>query len=237
MRLFFGFLLSVCFVSCGFFDQKVSGNGNILTEKIETGSFSSVALSGSMNVQVRQDNSNGVSIRTDENLIPLIEVFVDGSTLVVREMKGYNLRPSKELVIYVSAPVFREIAVSGSGNIISDNAITGSESLNMKLSGSGTIDMEVDLPKIMTSVSGSGTVMLSGRSNDLEIDLSGSGSIKCFELESDNVSLDLSGSADAEVTANQNLDVHVSGAADVMYRGNAKVKKSISGSGSVKKVG
>ena len=63
------------------------------------------------------------------------------------------------------------------------------------------------------------------------------GSIKCFELESDNVSLDLSGSADAEVTANQNLDVHVSGAADVMYRGNAKVKKSISGSGSVKKVG
>lgn len=237
MRHLIYILLPVFFISCGYFGHRVSGNGNIITEKIETGTFQSVSVSGAMNIQVRQDNSTSISIRTDENLIPLIDVYVDGSTLVVREKKGYNLRPSRELIVYVSAPLFREISVSGSGNIISDNKITGNESLSLKVSGSGKIDMEVDIPQVSTRVSGSGTVILSGQSDVLDMHLSGSGDIRCFDLNSDDVTLELSGSADAEVTANKKLEVHVSGSADVLYKGNANVTKHISGSGSVKKAG
>ncbi|GAA4746821.1 hypothetical protein GCM10023229_28670 [Flavisolibacter ginsenosidimutans] len=96
--------------------------------------------------------------------------------------------------------------------------------------------MQVSVPKVSAHVSGSGDVFLKGTSKEFEGSISGSGSIKAFDLSTDDTKLDLSGAADAEVTANQKLDVHVSGSGDVKYKGAASVSQEISGSGSVKKV-
>ena len=62
--------------------------------------------------------------------------------------------------------------------------------------------------------------------------------MKCFDLVTDHARLDLSGAADAQVTANKTLGVEVSGSGQVQYKGNATLspEPSISGSGGVKKV-
>ena len=185
--------------SCNWFGgKKVSGNGKIITQERKVSSFNSVEASGSLKVHIRQDSASLVRIETDDNLMEYIEIYVTGSTLVIKEKNGFNLSPSKDLIIYTSAPVYRSVDVSGAGDIISDNIISGGEPLEMSVSGSG--------------------------------------SIKAFDLTTDISTLNLSGAADAEVTANQKLDVNVSGSGDVKYKGNASVSQSISGSGSVKKV-
>lgn len=227
------FLLSSCNIFGG---KRVSGNGKITTQQRQVSSFNSIEASGSIKVHVRQDSSSSVKIETDENLMEYVDVYTTGNKLVIKAKEGYNLDPSKDLIVYAAAPLFRSIDVSGSGDIISDNIISGGEPLEMGVSGSGMINVQVALPKVSADVSGSGDVFLKGTAKEFAGSISGSGSIKAFDLTTDNTSLHLSGAADAEVTANQKLDVSVSGSGDVKYKGNAAVSQSISGSGSVKKV-
>lgn len=238
MRTLTFLLLVILFAtSCNFLGQRVSGNGNIVSRDRSVGSFNSIDASGSVKVHLKQDASTSVRIETDDNLQQYVDVYTNGNTLVIKSKNGYNLNPTRNIVVYTSAPVYKSIDVSGSGDILSDNTISGAEALDMQVSGSGKIDVQVSLPKVSADVSGSGDVFLKGTSKEFEGSISGSGSIKAFDLTTDDTKLDLSGAADAEVTANEKLDVHVSGSGDVKYKGNAKsVSQNISGSGSVKKV-
>jgi hypothetical protein len=97
--------------------------------------------------------------------------------------------------------------------------------------------MEVALPKVYAEISGSGSINLKGQATDFSAHVSGSGDVKCFDLVTDVTELNLSGSSDAEVTANKQLNIDASGSSSISYKGNASVSQNISGSGSVKKVG
>jgi hypothetical protein len=238
MRIFLVTLIAACLLtSCDFFGgERVRGNGRIVTEQKNARDFQNVSVSGGMNIRLKQGNEFAVNISTDENLMQYVDVFVEGNTLVVREKSGYNLRPSKDIVLNVTAPAFGNIGLSGSGNISSENTITGNGAVEVTVSGSGDVNMDVDVPSINSSVSGSATIALKGHANKMKVELSGSGKIRCFDLNSDDVAISISGSANAEVVANYKLDVEVSGSGDVVYKGNASVTQSISGSGSVRKV-
>lgn len=205
-------------------------------KELTVGSFNSLDVRGNMKVSLRQESGSGVTIQTDDNLFEFLDVRVEGNTLVVDTRDGYNLNPSKDIIAYVSAPDFREIQLSGACDIVSEGIISGNEKLIISGSGSSEIELDVNVPAIETSLSGSGSVKLTGEARHFIANVSGSGDIICFDLVADNIQLDLSGSADVEVTANKQLDIDASGSSNVSYRGNAKVTQSISGSGSVKKV-
>ena len=228
------FILSACHFGSG---EKIKGNGQIVTQEKNLTGFNRVQVSGSMNVHLLQQANGMVKITADENLMPFIEVSTNGDKLIVREKKGYNLDPSSDIIIYAAAPAFEEITVSGSGDIISDNTLSGDEGLELKVSGSGNVQMKVDMPKLKTSVSGSGSVVLMGEAEDLDISISGSGDVRCFDLTSDNVEIAVSGSSNAEVTALKKLDAKVSGSGTVQYKGNPTISTKVSGSGEVKKAG
>lgn len=217
--------------------ERITGNGQIVTRQRTAESFNSVEVSGGIKVHVRQQPTNEVSIETDENLMEFIDVFTDRGTLVIKEKSGYNLNPSKELTVFVAAPVFESIEVNGACDIIGEGTVSGNQPLKMRVSGSGDIVMQVHLPAVSAHISGSGNVQLAGKATNFDAHVSGSGSVKCLELETENTTLDLSGSSDAKVFANQQLNIDASGSASIEYKGAARVNQSISGSGSVKKIG
>lgn len=237
MRIFLLSFLLISLASCHFLGigEKVYGDGNIVKQERSTGNFSSVEVSGSITVRVRQATSSAVSIETDQNLQQYIEANVAGDKLVIHSRDGYNLDPSRDIIVYVSSPTFRDIDVSGACDIISEGLIRANEPMNVSVSGSGNIEMEVDLPSIKTEVSGSGGVHLKGRAANFESTVSGSGEIKCFDLMAETIKISISGGGDAEVNASKQLDVQVSGSGTVVYKGNPQVSKDISGSGSVEK--
>ena len=238
MRIFFiAFSVLLLFSSCQMFGGKrIKGNGNIVTQDKTTGAFNSIDVSGAVAVHIRQDSIPSVRIETDENLLEYLDVSVDGNTLVIKTKNGYNLNPSKEIIVYATAASFEDIDASGACQIISDNLISGNRELKIEASGATAINLQVTLPKLTTNVSGSGEVVLKGVAKEFSGSISGAGSIRGFDLITDKTELDLSGAADAQVTANQKLDVEVSGSGDVQYKGNANVNQKISGAGSVKKV-
>lgn len=224
--------------SCRFLGgERVTGNGHIITQQKNVGSFNSVEVSGAVKVHILQNAIRLVKLETDENLMQYLDIYTSGNTLVIRTKNGFNLDPTKEIIAYIAAPVFKDIDVSGACDIIGDGPITGNDALSMHVSGSGNINMEVNLPKLTTEISGSGSVNLKGQAIDFEAHVSGSGDVKCFDLVTDNTKLDLSGSSDAEITANKKLNVEASGSSSIQYKGNPALNQSTSGSGGIKKVG
>ena len=224
--------------SCRYFGmERIHGDGHIVTRQRTTDAFHSVDVSGAIKVHIRQEAASTLKIEADQNLMEYIETYTEGNTLVIKEREGINLDPSKDIVVYLSAPAFKEIEVSGACDIIGDSPITGNDELNMHVSGSGDIVMQVALPRVSAEISGSGSINLKGQAQQFSAHVSGAGDVKCFELVTDHTELDLSGASEVEITANKQLDIEASGASSVEYRGGATVSQNISGAGSVKKVG
>jgi hypothetical protein len=235
--IIFSLLFSTIFISCSYIGGKrIRGNGNIKTETRTTGQFSSVDVGGNIDVYVKQDSVASVKIETDENLLEYMQITVDGGTLKIREEKGYNLRPSKSIKVFVSGPSFTHFEASGACDIYSENKINGIAAISINLSGACNVKMDLNTPRINVDLSGAGTITLKGETKDFHVDGSGSTDVNCFELMTENARIEMSGAGDAEVFASVKLDVHVSGAADVKYKGNATVSQIVSGAGSVKKI-
>jgi hypothetical protein len=230
-------ILPIAVSSCRFMGRRVRGNGVIKSQEHTVSTFKNVEVSGSINVYVSQGEIKPVKIESDENLLQYVEVTQEGDKLIVRERSGYNLQPTDEMKIYVTAPVYNSIEVSGASDIIGQTKINNPEDLELHASGAGDIKMDVDAPSLTAEISGSGSIDLKGQTKNVELGLSGAGHAHCYDLLSENVKVDISGAGSAEVYASMKLEATVSGAGNVSYKGNAaSVNQHISGVGSVEKV-
>ena len=207
------------------------------TEDRNITGFDGVESSGSFDVYVSSGSSESVKIEADENLLSLIETYKEGNTLHIKTKQGFWLQSSNGVKVHVTAPNYTKIHSYGSGNIISQNKITGSGPLDLGVTGSADIKVDVEAPEISADITGSGNLFIKGETKKFKSDVNGSGSVKAFDLKSEDTKVDISGSGDAELYASVKLDVSVSGSGDVRYKGNAtQVSQHVSGSGSVRKV-
>jgi hypothetical protein len=229
--------LPLLLASCqGIFGKRVHGDGNIKTEDRPVSDFKNVDVSGAAKVLVSQGDHPSVKIEGDENLLQYMEVTQVGNKIEVREKPGFNIVPTTDLKVYVTAPVFNDIDASGACDIIGQTKISNPEDLAMHVSGAGDIRMEVEAPSLKAEVSGSGSIYLKGQTKDVFLDLTGAGHAHCFDLLSETTKVVISGAGSAEVYASVKLDAEVSGAGNVKYKGNATdVKQDVSGAGSVQK--
>ncbi|HEX8315431.1 MAG TPA: head GIN domain-containing protein [Flavisolibacter sp.] len=226
------FLLSSCTFLGG---KKVRGNGNVVSQNRQVSSFTNLDVSGAVTVRLKQDAASGVRVETDDNLQEYLEVKVDGNTLHIRPRSGYNLDPSKDVIVYVSASKFNEIDLSGASNITSEGTITGDE-IALHASGASEINMQLKVSKFTSELSGASTLKLAGNADKFSTDASGASKILCLDLTTQEANLDLSGASEAAVTAEKELNIDASGASNVEYRGNANINQKSSGASNVKKL-
>jgi len=234
----FSILSVIVLSSCHYFGGKhVDGNGNIVTRDHTVGPFQRVEVGGAMHVYVKQDSSQGpVKVETDENLQDLIEIRETNGVLYISPVNNYNLDPSKELKVYVTTTQFRGLGVSGASHLHSENKLTSSETMDIDLSGASEIKLDIKAPRINSEISGASTVVLTGETKDFNASGSGASNYKCFDLMTENTTVDISGACNADVFASVKLDVQASGASGVKYRGAAALTQDLSGASGIKKV-
>jgi len=223
-------LISSCNVING---TGVTGNGNIRTEKRNTGNFSAVKTSGSIDIEINSGDAISVSVENDDNLLQYVVTEVKNGALNVYYEDGYSIN-NDHVKVYVTVPSLDKVGVSGSGDITTQGILKNSKQIEMNVSGSGSIKAAVDAPAIDISVSGSGDVSVSGHTKDFTSSTSGSGDINCGGLESENARVKIIGSGNAHVFASVHLSVDIVGSGDVYYRGNPSSPEiHTAGSGSV----
>ena len=227
-------LLVVLVSSCHFMGgRRVRGNGNLSSQTRSVGAFNSIRSQGHMDVIVSPGTDYSVKVEADENLLKYILTDKDGDALVIHTRNNYNLDPRAGMKVYITAPAIEGISISGSGSVISNGKLTANNKLEIHISGSGDVKLDVNAPEITSEASGNSNVVLSGTTHNLSTEINGSGEVHCFNLLSENTKVEISGSGSAEVYASKQLEVHISGSGDVAYKGTPAINQHIAGSGSV----
>ena len=211
--------------------ESVQGSGNIITQEREVAEFSEVRLKGSGKVFLTPGETQSLEIKTDDNIMPLIETEVSGRKLTISH--GNNrLRPTF-FEVYITIQKLEEVGISGSGEIVGNDRFV-TDSLYIDISGSGDMDLEVETGLLENKISGSGSLQLSGKAEEYNISVSGSGKINAFGVDAKHVSVRVSGSGNCRISVSESLDARISGSGDVYYRGQPKIDARVSGSGTLK---
>ncbi|MEJ1222251.1 head GIN domain-containing protein [Sediminicola sp. 1XM1-17] len=219
--------------------KKIKGNGNVITENRDTGSYDAIHVAGFFDVELIDGKEGKLTLKGEENLLKHIITEVKDGKLVIKVEKGLNLSPSswkQGVLITVPIDVINAVTLSGSGDIAGKKTIE-SENFSADISGSGDINLTINAKSVTSIISGSGEISLRGATTDFDVKVSGSGDVKAYDLATKNVTANISGSADIEVTATEMIKARVSGSGDISYRGNPKkIDTKSSGSGDISKV-
>jgi hypothetical protein len=230
-------LSSLVFVSCGrVLGKRINGNGSVTTDNRQASGFNAVAASSNVDVYVKTDSSYGVRVVTDANIQEYIYTDISGSTLRVGIKKGYRPKPTDGIRVYVAGPSINKFEASGACKIFTENQVTNSQEITIRLSGACDATMDLNSPEVKAELSGAGTLNLKGQAKTLSLRGTGSSTLKCADMMAENVKVNITGAGEADVFASVNLDVKVTGAGTVRYKGNPSVNQRVSGAGTVKKL-
>lgn len=212
------------------FENCISGAGDTETRTIELDPFRKITLDIHADVYLTQGPKQAVRIEGRSNILDALNTSITNN--------GWNitsdqcLRNTGDIKIYITLPKIDRIALSASGAILGENLIQSQE-LEIVISGSGHIELNVEATKINGELSGSGNINLTGISQDLAFGISGAGNINAFDLETNNTAISISGSGRSNLHVSNHLKARVSGSGNIYYRGNPTLDVEISGSGEV----
>ncbi len=195
--------------ACGL--KTVRGSGDLVTESREVSGFDRVVLSGSGEVTITQDGTESLTVETDDNVMEYLTSEVKGRTLELG---------------------FEDDVIVSPTRLISDlhlKDLTG-----LEISGSASMEADsIEADRLEIKISGSGDIELAGNAGRQDITISGSGKCRLGDLKGEVVDISVSGSGNAVVWATESLDVNISGSGSVDYYGNPSTDLSTSGSGNI----
>ena len=188
----------------------VNGSGQTKSETRSVSGFTGIELSGIGEVIIEQGNAEALTIEADDNVLPALTSEVDDSVLELGTKPRTRVQTRNPIRYRVTVQDLERIDLSGSGTV------TGTD---------------LKLTTLEVNISGSGTMNLAGSAEQQEVDVSGSGRYEAAQLPSRSVSIEISGSGNATVAASEQLRVDISGSGTVTYSGDPAIDQSISGSG------
>ena len=148
--------------------EHIKGSGVVRTETRDVNGFRGVALDVPANVTLRQGAGEGVSIKGDDNVVPLVETVVEDGTLRIRWVRRNLSIDVTSLDIVVDAKSIDALAVRGSGQLRAAQLKAGT--LHAAVDGSGRITFDtLDVDSLDVAIRGNGRLAAAGRADALDV--------------------------------------------------------------------
>ncbi len=208
----------------------VDGDGPVVEEIISLSEFSGISLNLPIEVIVKQGDIQEVRVEGKQNIIDELERDIQNGVWEIETRDC--VRDIGNMKIFITIPEIRELTIAGSGEIFGENVFLV-EDVELRISGSGNMDLAMEGDDFEVAITGSGNIKLEGLADELDIKITGSGDIAAFKLDALRARIEITGSGNAEVQVQDELDVKISGSGDVRYKGTPSLDINISGSGRV----
>ena len=206
-------LASGCNVNLGFGEALV-GSGVATEEFREIESFSVIEVGGALKVDAVVGQTQSVSVKGDDNIVPFVTTEVHGDALKIQLDHNGRLDTKQPLVITLVSPELIGAGVSGACHV--------------QVGGISGTDFRADL-------SGASTVVLEGECQKLTAGISGASTLNAKSLNAKTASIQASGASNAHVLVTESITGNASGASTVRYTGDpAHASVSTSGASSAK---
>lgn len=215
----------------------VNGSGRVIEDRRALSGFSAVRLNGPIDVELKASDHDSVTVKTEDNVVPLIETRVVGSdrpALEISVRPHASFHTSRTPVVIIEFRRLSELVIRGSGDVRADRIEADDFALSIAGSGDARIgDLQAKL--FAAVLAGSGDLAVSGRADQQAFRIAGSGDVNAGHLEGRIVKVAIAGSGDVSVNASESLEVSIAGSGDLVYRGSPRIAQTIRGSGTVRR--
>lgn len=218
------------FTSCEKDNNCVTGSGPYTSRNYSKPSYSSINIYGDADVFITKSSQSSIRIEGEESILNVLNVSVTNDKLYIGENNCFE--NARKLKIYLSTASLNGVYVAGICNVYSpDNFVDNS--FQAEISGTGTIDVNVNTQDFNSSISGDGTINLVGTANSHDVFISGEGIITSFDFITKSTDISVSGKGTIETHCTDKLDVTISGSCNVYYKGYPNITSDISGLGNI----
>ena len=190
----------------------VQGSGKRVTEKRQTGPFTSITTEGAFEIEIVCQKDLSVEVEGDDNVLPLVSSEVHNNELRLSNTKNYSV--DAPIKFKISVPNIEAFSTNGAGKV----QITGVNNEKLQIFANGATVMNV-----------------SGSTKMIGIDTNGASKIDTHNLRAGRAVVDSKGVSRVDLGVSDQLDVTVSGPSHVTYRGDPVVNKTVHGPGKVEK--
>lgn len=222
-------LPALMFVGCKKHILCEKGQGAFVTQTFDLPEIEGIDLCIAADVNLTYGETQEITVTAQQNVMDNLAKDISGNIWNIRFDEC--MRKYEGLTIDITLPSLRKVEVSGSGDVKTTNLFPEQGDLDLDISGSGNIDLEIEADRIVSKISGSGDLELDGIANSQEFRVSGSGSLRSYDMPTNDIEIRISGSGTARVLSEETLDVKISGSGDVYYKGSPAINVDISGSG------
>lgn len=219
----------------------------VTSKKLDFPEFHSIYVNSGYTVNLKQTNKQEVEVVALTEIFEVSEFKVEDGILHVNvERKDDNknksvwekidnIKISPEMTLTISMRDIKTLQVNGSGKIVGQNSIASND-LNLAVTGSGSIDVDVKGRNLNSEISGTGEIKVKGYADNNKITISGSGAMRAYNCELTKAEVTVSGSGLCEIKVTESLDAKVLGSGSIKHKGQTKnVIKKIYGRGSVER--
>ena len=212
---------------------------SLYAQKKETrkvGDFSYISMGINADVFIKQGSIIEVILEGDEETLENTKTYVSGNTLKIRSENISWWKNSKKIKVYITLKDFTGVSVSGSGSVVNEGMLKG-ENVELHVSGSGDIDLNLQARDTDISISGSGSIILEGKGKTAGLSISGSGKLDAQDYVLETITIKISGSGGAYIYATKEIESRISGSGTIHYKGEPdKLSNRSSGSGRLRKM-
>lgn len=214
--------------------KTVKDSGNIISKERSVGAYNQVINKSPFTVILSEGEVGKIRIETSDNLEPYILTSVQNDALLVEVKSGVNYMTKHKIKIYV--PVNHRLikmSLIGSGEIYLKNKLTV-DTFDCHLDGSGDMQVNLSANNLNLELIGSGDLDVTGTAHHLKAELSGSGDIDAKKLRAKTADVQLNGSGDISVYAEEAVKARMTGSGDISIYGKPKKQDSqVVGSGDI----
>ena len=228
--LLLGVLTIGQFTSCKKDNNCVTGSGSYTSRNYSKPTYSSINIYGEADVFVTKSSQSSIRIEGEESILNALNVSVTNDKLYIGEDNCFE--NARKLKIYLSTASLNGVYVAGKCNVYSPENFSGN-SFQAEISGTGTIDINVNTQEFNSSISGDGTINVVGAATSHDIFISGDGRIYSYDFITKSTDIGVSGKGTIETHCTENLDVTISGSCNVYYKGYPTITSNISGLGNI----
>lgn len=214
--------------------NEVKGDGTIVTINKVVKTIEKITLRVPAEVTIEQGSAYKVTLTGSQNLLSLIQVTNDGTTLDLKTDDDVYFR---KVEITITLPGgLKQVDVSGM-TVLEIKGVADKNSFRLFCGGMGKIDInDLETSSMLLDSKGMSAVNADGKVDRLVIHNRGLGLIDFDNVDSHDVSCSNSGAGLIMVNATDSLNASVSGLGLIIYRGNPiKLEVSNSGLGKVKR--
>lgn len=236
-------------------DKKIIGNQMMTDKSVALGKFDAVSIGENFDVVLNSGAKNSVTITSDKNILPYINIVQENNQLSLGVQPGVTLSSTQpKKVIITSSAMLHQINISGLTTLHAINVNSDDLALNMNgrnsadiqgkikqmqinLDGKSRLHLKlIDAENVVLNINGMGAVELSGNTQNLTIRTNGKASVSANDLVADSVVITGRGMSDISVHAVKTLSVLSSGKSSIQYSGNPKVSKNTFGNTTVEQI-